>query len=171
MVPVVQARFLDTDLDQHYAGWVLSHYHRPETEELFRQRLRVVLKGCTGPKGSIKTDPHETWNLLVFMELKEHASLNLLRQALRHPHPTVRACAYGSGEALPAAEARRAARHAIETETVDHNLTMAAYLIRDVGTINDLAWLTAARHRFKTKELHERWQKAIEGIKKRSATA
>lgn len=169
VVPVVQARFLDTDLDQHCAGWVLRHYRRPETEELFRQRLRIVLKNCSRPKEGIKINPSETWNLLHFMELKEEASLNLLRKALTHPHDTVRSCAYGSGEALPAAEARHAARHAIETETVDHNLTMAAYLIRDTGTINDVPWLTAARRRFKTKELQEKWQRAVTEIKERAA--
>jgi hypothetical protein len=81
----------------------------------------------------------------------------------------VRSSAYGSGESLPAIEARQAARHAIETEDNDHGLIMATYLIRDVGTIEDVAWLTAAKPRFKTKEQLKRWQEAMEDMQKRPA--
>jgi len=98
------------------------------------------------------------------MELKEQASLDLLGRALKHPHATVRSSAYGSGESLPPSEARQAARHAIETEDNDHGLAMATYLIRDVGTIEDVAWLTAAKPRYKTKEQLKRWQEAMEEI-------
>ena len=166
---IVQSRFLDHELDQHYAGWVLRDYRGPQTEALFRQRLEIVLQDSADEKPGSRNDPHETWNLLVFMELKEQASLDLLRRALKHPHATVRSSAYGSGESLPASEARQAARHAIETEDNDHGLIMATYLIRDVGTTEDVAWFTAAKPRFKTKEQLKRWQEAMKDMQKRPA--
>lgn len=169
VAPLVRERFLSTDLEQHYAGWVLKEYRNAETEELYRKRLKIVLKDCTGPKAGIKTDPGESWNLLKFMEMKEAASLDLLREALKHPNDTVRADGYGSGTDLPPAEARKAARHAIETEEKEHNLIMATYLIRDTGTAGDVDWLNAAKGRYTTPELKKRWQEAIDEIQKRPA--
>ncbi|WP_395741530.1 hypothetical protein [Prosthecobacter sp.] len=169
VAPVVRERFLSTDLEQHYAGWVLKDYRNAETEELYRKRLQIVLKDCTGPKAGMKTDPGESWNLLKFMEMKEAASLDLLRETLKHPNDTVRADGYGSGTDLPPAEARQAARHAIETEEKEHNLIMATYLIRDTGTAGDADWLSAAKGRYTTPELQKRWQEAMEEIQKRPA--
>lgn len=169
VLPIVRRRFLDSALYQHYSAWIIHEYKAEGRESLFRQRLELVLNEYAKPRDRQQTDANEAWNLLHFMELKEQASLDLLRRALNHPHDTIRSSAYGSGEALPASEARQAARHAIETEDNDHGLIMATYLIRDVGTAEDVAWFTAAKPRFKTKEQLKRWQEALEDMQKRPA--
>lgn len=168
VLPIVKERFLDIELNQHYSAWILHDYNAAGAEELFRQRLAIVLTDTAGPKEKIKTDVFEVSNLLSFMNLKEKDSIDLLRQTLQHPDPTVRASGYGKGKALPAAEARVLARHAIEAEQDDHALTMATHLLQETGILEDADWLGVREDRFKTKELRELCQETVHALKQRS---
>lgn len=165
---VAAERFLDTQVEQHYSAWLLDDYPTEEAEGLFRKRVRIVLDDCMdASKKRPVTDPHEIWNLFSFMKMKDKASLDLLREAAAHPHDTVRSSAYGQAESLPQDEARAIAKKAIQSETDDHCLTMAGYLIRDVGTKGDLGWLEAAKNRFGTEELADIWGEAVHSLKEK----
>ena len=165
---VAAERFLDTQVEQHYSAWLLNDYPTDDTEGLFRKRVRIVLDDCMeASKRQPVTDPHEIWNLFSFMKMKDKASLDLLREAILHPNDTVRSSAYGHAESLPRDEARVVAKKAIESETDHYCLNGACYLIRDVGTKDDLEWLVAAKSRFETKELTDTWGKAVHALKEK----
>jgi hypothetical protein len=162
---VAASRFLHTEVEQHHSAWLMDDYPTEETEDLFRKRVRMVLDDCRDASKSPITDPHEIWNLFSFMKMKDKASLDLLREAGGHRHDTVRSSAYGQAESLPQEEARTLAKKAIQSETDDHCLTMAGYLIRDVGTKADLEWFEAAKPRFGTKRLSEVWEEAVKALR------
>jgi hypothetical protein len=71
VLPIVRRRLLDTALYQHWSAHVVDEYKDEGREALFRQRLELVLDDCAEPRDKLKTDPNETWSLLVYMELKE----------------------------------------------------------------------------------------------------
>lgn len=167
VLPLVVSHFFEPELEQNYATYIIKDYHNSETESLWRKRLELLLKEGAKPENQRTYDTSEVWSLLVFLDLKEVASLNLLREALAHPDMHIRASAYGNAEALPQSEAIGIAHQAIEKETEEHAITMATYLLRDVGTSSDLNWLKEHEAHFPSKSLHKTWVTCLAALEER----
>jgi hypothetical protein len=164
VIPVIAARYLEAGVDQHYAAWALEHYKAAERIDLFEARIRLLLREG-GEKDGFDT---ELWNLYSFLPASAPGFRELMEDGLRHPKLRYRVDAIGHAEKLPAVRAREVAREALERETDSHARTMSAYLIRDVGGAEDLAWLTGVRDAEKNESVRKVLDEAIAEVAARA---
>ncbi|MBI5821847.1 MAG: HEAT repeat domain-containing protein [Verrucomicrobia bacterium] len=172
VLPPVKRRFLESSVNQHYAAWVLHNYKAEGRDELFAKRLCMTLdaRKKTNSETPSWDDPlDDASDLYSFLDAKHPEFAPLLRKGLYHPSEHIRGNALYRADRMPSPETREAARKALQTEKSEHSRKMAAYLIRDIGTAEDLLWLRESAQRESSKDVRKAIDEALKEIAERTA--
>jgi hypothetical protein len=157
VLPLARQCLLDSSATAHHAEWVLKEYQAPDRVELYQSRIRLTLDGAaeTLDKKYLSFTPlGDLHNLLVFLGSAEGRA-PFVREALRHPHPSIRADAALFLDSLPTAEARPAALHGLEDESERVRQWSARALAQKLATAEDTEVLEAKLREEKNQEVRE----------------
>ena len=167
VLAVIRKRFLDPDLHNHHAAWVLHEYEADGRDKLFAGRLRLTFEQEQGGDSLGPLD--DAWNLFSFLDRDHPAYLDLLRQALAHSNPGFQADGLYRAHHLPAEEARRVARE--KSKSPDrHVRSMTEGLYRKIGSSEDLEVLRSWRDREADKRLRRELGELIESLAEKAGS-
>ena len=129
VLPVIKKRFLDLDLQQHWAAWALHKLDSDGSQPVFAERaglLREALKDV-GPDEFVELDVS---NLMSFMNSASPSRKALLIACMDHPNKHLRADGYFRCSGIPAEKALPRLIKGL-SEPDAHNRFMAAARFRD----------------------------------------
>jgi hypothetical protein len=114
VLPIVRRRFLEPDVDQHYAAWLLDGYDSQGSRDLFAQRIRLTLDESRRRNAKNQAEDEylivgpyaDLHNLLCFLRNSHPKFVSLLLDALSHPCARIRSDAYFFWDCLPDEKAR-----------------------------------------------------------------
>lgn len=153
VLPLVEARFLEPDLEGHYAAHLLSKYESAQLQPLAKRRIDFLL----GESASSEQRSSELSNLYGFLDADAEA-LDLIRRGVGHDDAEPRRAAAWMIHRLAKPEARDAVR-ALLSDSDEFVRSAAASRAERVCEAGDLAWLEQAREN----ETEERIRKNLEG--------
>ena len=112
ILPLVRRRFLEADVSQDFATWLLHEYDPEGSRELFAKRIRLILDETKPVPETVKEEDwlfgiwNDLHNLLCFLGKSHPKREALILEALDHPHPEVRHAASFFWNCVPEEEAQ-----------------------------------------------------------------
>ncbi len=171
VLPLVRARYLEKDLSTFDASWIL-HLCDPEgSQDLFERRIRLTLDEARKRAAAenkkeqflTSTTDMDFSNLLGFLEEAHPERVELIAEAMDHPHSQIRSDAYWFWDSVPTEVARpRLIRGLTDPDGWIRERSASAFA-KGFGTPEDIAFLRQCR----AKETNKRIQKGLDYAVKR----
>jgi hypothetical protein len=158
VLPLVEARFLEPELDGHYAAHLLSGYESAQLQPLVRRRIEFLL----GEYASSEQRGSELGNLYTFLDEDTDAP-EFVRKGLSHDDAEARCAAAWEVHRLPIPEAREAIM-ALLSDSDDFVRSAAASQAGRICVAADLDGLRQARENESDERIRETLDKAIRSL-------
>jgi hypothetical protein len=86
VLTLIEKRFLETSLDQHFGAWVIHKYKSPRENELIMKRIKLELEP------EFKHDSFGTnfYNYFCFMDKENPKVVTLIKEAMQHHNKDIR---------------------------------------------------------------------------------
>jgi hypothetical protein len=160
VLPLVEARFLEPDLEGHYAAHLLSNYESAQLQPLAKRRIGFLI----GESASSEQRSSELSNLYGFLD-DEAEALDLIRKGIDHGDAEPRRAAAWMIHRLAKPEARDAVR-ALLSDPDEFVRSAAASRAGRVCEAEDLFWLEQARENETEERIRKNLDQAIQSVGK-----
>jgi len=172
VLPAIRARYLEDDLRMHQASWILHIYDPDGSRDLFLKRIRLTLDGAKKRAASlIKKEQSLTLapyddlhNLLSFLGKTHPQRVDLIIEAMDHPHSQIRSDAYFFWDSIPREVARPRLIKGLKDRNVYVRDWSARAFAKGFGAPKDLLVLRERRAEEPSQRIRETLESAIKRL-------
>jgi hypothetical protein len=173
VLPLIRARYLEKDLPPTYAAsWILNKYDPEGSQDLFAKRIRLTLDEARKRAASeskkeetlLGTPYHGIDELLRLLAKAHPQRLDLITEAMDHPHSEIRSDAYRFWDSVPTEVARPRLIRGLTDPDTGIRWDSAHAFAKGFGTPDDLALLRECRAKESNKGIRGWLDEAIKRL-------